>query len=333
LITTIIHHQRLADPGHLSIERLFAGIRAEFTPEWQVKVSVSPHPSRGLMPRLKNIASVYGRQANIHHIVGDVHYLSLALPGEKLVLTIHDCAALERLKGWRREVLRQLWFVQPMRRAAVVTTISQTSKGELRRWVGALADNVVVIPNCVRSEFQPNLKPFDTRCPVILQVGTGWNKNVVTVARALHGITCRLDIVGTLDAAQRAALEASRVNFRELSRLSDAQLVEAYHTCDLVVFASHYEGFGLPIIEAQAVGRPVVTSNLSSMPEAAGKGALLVDPADPQAIHQAVIRIIQDTNLRASLIHQGFENVSRFRPEQVARLYEAVYRQCLSGQA
>jgi glycosyltransferase involved in cell wall biosynthesis len=332
-VPSIIHHQRRPGHGHVSIERLFESIRNEFTSEWQVTVSVSPHPSRGLMPRLKNLAAVYGRQADIHHIVGDVHYLALGLWGEKMVLTIHDCAGLERLKGWRRELLRQLWFVQPMRRAAVVTTISKTSKDELRRWVGGLADKVVVIPNCVRSEFQPNAKPFDTRCPVILQVGTGWNKNVVTVARALNGITCRLDIVGTLDTAQRAALEASRVNFRELGRVSDAQLVEAYHSCDLVVFASHYEGFGLPIIEGQAVGRPVVTSHVSSMPEAAGKGALLVDPADAQAIHQAVIRIIADPDLRTSLIQEGFENVARFRPEQVARLYEAVYRQCLSGQA
>jgi glycosyltransferase involved in cell wall biosynthesis len=332
-VPIVIHHHRLPENGHVSIERLFACIRDNLAPECHVEVCVSPHPSRGLIPRLKNLAGLSGMQADIHHIVGDVHYLALGLPGEKLVLTIHDCAALERLKGWRREVLRHLWFVKPMRRAAVVTTISQTSKAELRRWVGPLADKVVVIPNCVRAEFQPNPKPFDTRCPVILQVGTGWNKNVVTVARALSGISCRLDIVGTLDAAQRAALEASRVNFRELGRVSDAQLVEAYHSCDLVVFASHYEGFGLPIIEAQAVGRAVVTSNLSSMPEAAGKGALLVDPSDPQAIHQAVIRIIADPELRTSLIQEGFKNVERFRPEPVAKLYEGVYRQCLSRQA
>ena len=328
---SIIHHQRLPDHDQVSIERLFEGIRQEFSPEWQVQASVSPRPSHGILARLQNLRAVSRLKADLHHIVGDVHYLAFALPGDKLVLTIHDCAALERLKGWLREVLRQLWFVQPMRRAAVVTTISETTKEELRRWVGNLADKVVVIPNCVRAEFQPDPKPFNTECPVVLQVGTGWNKNVVGVSRALIGTPCRLEIVGEMDSFQRAALDASRVSYCELGRISDGDLLEAYRRCDLVVFASHYEGFGLPILEAQAVNRPVVTSNLSSMPEAAGEGALLVDPADPQAIHRAVMKVISDPALRERLIQAGFENVARYRPEAVARRYEAVYAKLLEA--
>ncbi len=316
----------------MSIERLFLGIRETFGLEWQVSVSVSQHPSRGLMPRLKNVKALSDLQADIHHVVGDVHYLALGLPREKLVLTIHDCAALERLSGWRREVLRQLWFVQPMRRAAVVTTISETSKKELRRWVGALADKVVVIPNCVRAEFRSDFKPFNQECPVVLQVGTGWNKNVVGVARGLTGIPCRLEVVGELDSVQRAALDSTHVAYKELGRISDDELLQAYRRCDLVVFASLYEGFGLPILEAQAIGRPVVTSNLSSMPEVSGGGALLVDPSDSQAIHRAVMELITDATLRADLIQAGFDNVARFRPEAVARRYEAVYAQVLSNQ-
>lgn len=293
--------------------------------------SVSPYPSRGLMPRLMNLRAVSRLAADVHHIVGDVHYLAFALPGEKLVLTIHDCAALERLHGWRREALRQLWFVQPMRRAAVVTTISETTKEELRRWVGKLADKVLVIPNCVRAEFQPDPKPFNAACPVVLQVGTGWNKNVVGVARALIGIPCRLDIVGKLDPSQRDALRASRVDFRELGRIPDEQLTEAYRNCDLLVFASFYEGFGLPILEAQAVGRPVVTSNRSAMPEAAGAGALQVDPEDPQAIANAVRRIIAEADLRERLIRAGFENVARYRQQPIAESYEAAYTTALGS--
>lgn len=309
----------------MSIERLFEGIRSEFAAEWAVQTSVSPQRSRGFFPRLANLRAASQLNAEIHHIVGDAHYLAFGLPSDRLVLTIHDCAALERLKRWRRELLRQLWFVQPMRRAAVVTTISETTKEELRRWVGKLADKVVVIPNCVRGEFQPSPKPFNDTCPVVLQVGTGWNKNLVGVARGLIGIPCVMEVIGKIDDFQRAALNASHVAYRELGRISDEELLEAYHRCDLVVFASHYEGFGLPILEAQAIGRPVVTSNLSSMPEAAGQGALLVDPADPQAIHHAVLSIIQDAGLREQLILDGFENVARYRPEVVARKYEKVY--------
>ena len=330
---SVIHHQRLPDEGHVSIERLFEGIRQELPLEWNFQVSVSPYPSHGILDRLKNLKAASNLKADIHHIVGDVHYLAFGLPGEHLVLTLHDCAALERLKGWRREILRQLWFVLPMKRAAVVTTISETTKQELRRWVGPLADKVIVIPNCVRAEFSPNPKPFNTACPVVLQVGTGWNKNVVGVARALIDIPCILEIVGQLDSLQRAALDASHISYRELGRISDEDLLKAYRRCDLVVFASHYEGFGLPILEAQAIGRPVVTSNLSSMPEAAGEGALLVDPADPQAIHRAVMRVISDPSLRDHLIQEGFDNVARYRPAEIARRYEAVYAQLLGARA
>ncbi len=325
----VIHHQRLPDQEQVSIERLFEGIRYEFSDAWQLQVSVSPHPSVGLIPRLKNLCTVSRSKADIHHIVGDVHYLAFGLRGKKLVLTIHDCAVLERQKGCRRELLRQLWFVQPMRRADVVTTISEATKQELRRWVGKLADKVIVIPNCVRAEFQADPKPFNTRSPVVLQVGTGWNKNVVGVARALIGTQCRLEIVGQLNSFQRADIDSTGVTYLELGRISDEDLLEAYHRCDLVVFASYYEGFGLPILEAQAIGRPVVTSGLSSMPEVAGEGALLVNPADPHTIHRAVMRLISDANLRDSLIHAGFENVARYRPDSVARRYEEVYRQCL----
>lgn len=309
----------------MSIERLFHGIRKKLSPKWHAQASVSPFPSQGVIPRLRNLKAASKLVADIHHIVGDVHYLAFRLPAKQLVLTIHDCAALERLKGWRRELLRQLWFVGPMKRAAVVTTISETTKNELRQWVGRLADKVVVIPNCVRAEFEPSPKPFNAECPVILQVGTGWNKNAEGVARALIGLSCKLEIVGALSRGQRTVLNASRVDYRELGRISDTELLEAYRRCDLLVFASFYEGFGLPILEAQAIGRPVITSQTSSMPDAAGAGALLVDPADPQSIRTAVIKILSDANLREQLIQAGFKNVERYQTEKVALLYENIY--------
>ena len=323
----ILHHQRLPYDGQVSIERLFAEIR-EFLPEGiDAVTATSPRPSTSLLPRLANLRFA-GRQAGeIHHIVGDVHYLAFGLPPGRTVLTIHDCAALNRMTGWKREILRYFWFTGPMRRAAGVTTISETTKDELRKWVGDLADKVLVIPNCVRSEFVPCLKPFDDAAPMVLQVGTGWNKNVERVAEALRGTPCRLEIIGELSDSQRAAVRNSGVPHRELGRVSDEDLLAAYQRCDLVVFASLYEGFGLPILEGQAVGRPVITSHLSSMPEAAGAGALLVDPLSVDDIRAAVMRLIREPELRAELVQLGFENVARFRPEAVALQYAEIYRE------
>ena len=83
-------------------------------------------------------------------------------------------------------MLKYFWFTGPMQRAAAVTTISQASKDELRKWVGPLADKVVVVPDCVFGEFAYDPKPFNEECPVVLQVGTKWNKNVERVMEAVR---------------------------------------------------------------------------------------------------------------------------------------------------
>ena len=109
-------------------------------------------------------------------------------------------------------------------------------------------------------------------------MGTAPNKNIERLATALSGIDCHLDCVGKLLDSQRAALIRARVPFTEHVGLSDHEVLSRYAECHVVSFASTMEGFGMPILEANAVGRPVVTSNRSSMPEVAGNAACLVDP-------------------------------------------------------
>ena len=199
---------------------------------------------------------------------------------------------------------------------------------ELRDWLGGLADDVRVIPNCVRSEFIPDPKSFNQAAPVVLQVGTGWNKNVERVAEALSGTPCRLEIIGTLSESQRTTIRETGIAFSELGRVSDAEVLAAYQRCDIVVFASLYEGFGLPILEAQATGRPVVTSNFGAMAEAAGQGALLVDPQDVGAMREAILGLCGNPALRGDLVAAGFENLENYRAEAVAAAYAAIYDEC-----
>ena len=116
-----------------------------------------------------------------------------------------------------------------------------------------------------------------------------------------------------------------------MGRLKDNELVEAYRRCDMVVFASLYEGFGLPILEAQAMGRPVITSNFGAMKEAAGDGALLVDPYSVEAIRDAVLRVKREPALREELIAKGRANVERFRAGVVAERYAEIYRGMARG--
>jgi glycosyltransferase involved in cell wall biosynthesis len=362
----IIHHERKRLASHFSIERLFAEIRRHMPADCGVTLCPAPEASAGILPRYRNVRYAARQAADVHHIVGDAHYLAFGLPPKKTVLTIHDCGALNRLTGLKRALLKYFWFTGPMQRAAVVTTISQASKDELRKWVGPLADKVVVVPDCVFGEFAYDPKPFNEECPAVLQVGTKWNKNVERVMEAVAGTGCRLEIVGKLGKAGHSrakrdrqleelseAIKLEKINrdifyaedlgakscsdrqsssepepsgVRELGRLTDEELVQAYRRCDMVVFASLYEGFGLPILEAQAMGRPVITSNCGAMREAAGYGALLVDPYSVEAIREAVLRIKREPALREDLIAKGRENAERFRAEAVAARYAELYR-------
>jgi len=93
----------------------------------------------------------------------------------------------------------------------------------------------------------------------------------------------------------------------------------------MVVFASLAEGFGLPIIEANAIGRPVVTSNLSPMKEVAGDAGCLVNPCDVTDIRDGIRRVIGDDEYRNALIERGYENAQRYRADVVARQYARLY--------
>jgi glycosyltransferase involved in cell wall biosynthesis len=329
---TIVYHQRLPADGQVSIERLFGEIRRVLAHRFNIVTATSPKYSKGLLNRFLNLLFARRQQGQIHHIVGDVHYLAFSLQRRNLVLSIMDCASLGRLTGWRRSIMRYFWFTGPMRRASVVTTISHTTKSELKKWVGSLADKVVVIPCCVRPEFVAQPKTFNETSPVALQVGTSWNKNLERVAESLVGIGCRLEVIGELTDSQRSLLKANGTCFKELGRISHKEVCEAYNRCDFVIFASLYEGFGLPILEAQSVGRPVITSNCSSMPEVAGGAALLVDPHSTASIRDAVVQIIQSANIRESLIDKGFKNVRNFSVEGVASSYSRIYEQVLTQQ-
>ena len=103
-----------------------------------------------------------------------------------------------------------------------------------------------------------------------------------------------------------------------LDFVGDSDLPMVYNLADVFAYPSIYEGFGFPVLEAGACGLPVVCAATSSLPEAAGDAALLVDPLDTAALAAALRRIVGDTQLRQDLIAKGHANLARFRWEDVA---------------
>jgi glycosyltransferase involved in cell wall biosynthesis len=132
--------------------------------------------------------------------------------------------------------------------------------------------------------------------------------------------------------ARREGLE-SRVLFP--GYVDHTDLAALYSGASGLVFPSLYEGFGMPVLEGQSCGVPVMTSNNSSLPEVAGDAALLVDPQDVDAIAAAMLRLATDDALRAALIERGYANVKRFSWEKCARetldVLESVGREKVSS--
>ena len=331
----VVQIQRRPVPTQFSVEGYFDRVRVCLASSVRMQLHVVPCFSRGLWGRIRNCVSAWKNQADVNHVTGDIHYVTFLLPRRRTILTVLDCQVLARLSGWRRFVVKLLWFTLPVRCVTRITVISEETRQQLLREVRFPADRVHVIPVSVSQLYVPAPKNFTAECPRILQVGTKANKNVHRLVRALEGMACQLDIVGPIDKSLAKLMQETGVQYQAYGRLSDEQLVQRYREADVISFVSTYEGFGMPIVEAQCVERVCVTSNCSSMPEVAGQGACLVDPFDVASIRAGFQRVIADADYRRDLIEAGRVNRLRFDGQQIAdeflRIYRLVYDESRTG--
>ena len=326
MITFVFRKQRAAV---FSIEQLFDQLYAHLGRSGvRVRRLELPHVSTGLVSVVRNAWFVAThRGLGVVHITGDVHYAALLRPWSKAVITVHDCVVLRRGTGFKRLVLRALWFDLPLRLAAAVIVISDQTKLEVQRLVALPAHKITVIPNFVDPRFIPSERPFATDWPRILHVGTTPNKNLTHVIAALRDVRCVLVIVGPLSPAELVALRDQGIRYENCVGVDHATMIRLYDEADLISFPSTYEGFGMPILEGQAVGRPVLTSDREPMRSVAGPaGALLVDPESVAAIRHGFLRLIGEADLRSRLVAAGRANSRRYTLQAVAERYLDIYQ-------
>ena len=312
--------------GNYSIENLFKQISAEYPPEIEWRNQVVTFYSKGFFRRILIGLQVMWAQSEINHVTGDINFATLFLPKKTTVLTIHDIGYMKHPNPISRFLLLWFWIRLPIKKVATVTVVSESTKRELLRYADLPPERIRVIPVPFSKNLTPTPRNFNKAKPTILQIGTKHNKNLSRLIRALEGICCQLEIVGILSEKTVKELATCRIEYKASVHLSDEEIRAKYNNCDIVSFVSTYEGFGIPILEANAVGRVVITSNILSMPEVAGNAACLVDPYDVNDIRQGIIRLINDDDYRNQLIENGFVNKNRFSLEKIAEEYVNIYK-------
>lgn len=323
---------RHAHPIYFSIEKLFHEVAAEaarqLAPDINVVETELPFTS-SFRTIWKNLRFTAARQTAINHITGDVQYAILACSKTALnILTVHDCVLLYQYPrtSLRRLLILWLWYRLPVKKADVITAISENTKRDLIHFTGCKPEKIVVIPNFLDPAFQVMRRPFNTGLPVVLFIGTAPNKNLSRVIEAVAGLTVHLLIVGNPSGPEQAEIKRLGISCRVSNGLTNEEMRAAYSGADLLLFPSLHEGFGLPVIEAQATGRPVITSRREPMLSVAGDGACFVDPLSASSIREALLKVIGDNDYRETLIQKGLANVRRFRLEAVAAQYMELYR-------
>lgn len=319
----VFHITRKPGDGHYSIEGTFSALRQSYSSK--IELCQCPEASQGVFARVRNILWAKKLPLGIHHILGDVHYVALGTNWATTILTVHDCGFAFHANPVKRALLRFLWLSVPVRLSTKVTAVSNKTKREIISLTRVDADKIVVIPDCISDAFQYAPKSFQVKRPVILQVGTRPNKNVVRLIQALEGIPCELHIVGKVTSEIEEALQTYQVSAKVSLDLSLSELVDAYRCCDIVSFVSTYEGFGMPIVEANAVGRAVITSSIEPMVSVSGGSVALADPYSASAIRDSIKRLIEDGAWRDELVRKGLLNAKLYRSEVVSLRYQRLY--------
>jgi len=325
----VVYFFRKPFTDYFSIEELFGFIQKGLPQNVNYSNYYLKRESKGLKNRILSCFEVIGKQGQINHITGDVHFIAFLMKKKRTILTIHDLEVLKRLSGLARKIIKLFWFTLPAKRVRYITVISEFTKQELLKEIKINPEKVVVIHDCISPSIKYSPKEFNAVKPNILHIGTAHNKNLERLIEAIAGLPVKLTIMGHIREHQKDLLKKHNIEFENFFNLPFSGVIERYQQADLVSFCSMYEGFGLPIIEANATGRPVITSNRTSMPEVAGDAALIVNPENVIEIREAILKIIENENLRNDLIEKGLKNVKRFSPDFIGQKFADLYEKML----
>jgi alpha-1,3-rhamnosyl/mannosyltransferase len=317
-------------------------------PDLAARHRVVEAPITGDWPplRIAAEASWLARQASrrplalVHHVANTIPQIRT----RPAIVTIHDLQPLDRPEDLGRvkgTYLRRR-LAASARQAAVVVTVSEYVRGLVIDRFELDPARVVVVsaPNRPLPK-PPRAVDSDGRCPFFLYPAvTLPHKNHLTLLRAFARVVrahpdAGLVLTGRADASEGdVRAEVARLGLddrvRRLGWLARDELDDLFGRATALTFPSRHEGYGLPVAEAMAEGCPVVAADATALPEVVGGAGLLVDPDDVEGWAAAMIRLLEDGDLRTRLVTAGRERVRSHTPQETARRMVAAYCQAAS---
>lgn len=287
-------------------------------------------------------------QLDIYHGLSHELPMGIEKTNAKLIVTIHDLIFL-RYPEFYRKIDREIYdkkFRHACRIATRIHSISDQTKWDLIHYYGIPEEKITVIYQSINpifferadNDFKNDLrKKHQLPKKFLLSVGTVEpRKNLLSLLEGMISSKTYVPLVvvgKSTDYMHKVQkfIEAdlNRLQVYFLPRIADDELAALYQMAEVLVYPSFFEGFGLPVAEAQASGCPVITSNISSLPEAGGDAAYYIDPEKPEEIGEALKTILSDQALRKSMIARGKTNAQRFTHENYAVQIEQLYKTVL----